>query len=232
MAYEIVFLWVLVAFGIMSATAYLSRRFGYWLIFSMVAGLGVTANVLASAKIIMFPFGLHAPAGILAYMMVFFLLDVLSEFEGKKMALHAIYGSILAQLACVFLIGITLLWPPAPFMAAEGVEAANIALGLSPRLFIAGLVAFAASSMLNVFLYSKLKEVTHGTKLWLRNNASTATSVFASNLIFLPLGYFGTGLPVLNMVKGHSIIQIAIALIDTVFLYIVVTYSRNVKPEN
>jgi len=232
MAYEIVFLWIIIAFCIMSATAYFSRRFGYWIIFSMVAGLGVIANVLASAKIIAFPFGLHAPAGILAYMMTFFLLDVLSEFEGKKMALHAIYGSIITQLACVFLIWATLIWPAAPFVTPEKVEAANIALGLSPRLFIAGLIAFTVSSMLNVFIYSKLKEVTKGAKLWLRNNTSTITSVFASNLIFLPLGYIGSGFPVMKMIKGHSLIQILIALIDTAFLYFVVRYTKNLKPEN
>lgn len=232
MAYEIVFLWIIIALSIMSVAAYFSRRFGYWIIFSMIAGLGVTANVLASAKIIMFPFGLHAPAGILAYMMVFFLLDVLDEFEGKKLALHAIYGGLLAQLAAIFLIWATLIWPAAPFMSQTQVEAANIALGLSPRLFLAGIIAFAVSSILNVLLYTKLKEVTKGTKLWLRNNASTITSVLASNLIFLPLGYLGTGLPILKMIKGHSIIQILIALMDTIFLYLIIHYSRNIKPKN
>lgn len=232
MAHEIVLLWVIIAFCIMSVTAYLSRKFGHWMIFSMIAGLGVIANVLASAKIIMFPFDLHAPAGILAYMMIFFLLDVLSEFEGKKVAIHAIYGSLLAQMACAFLIWVTLLWPAAPFVTPEKVAAADLALGLSPRLFIAGLIAFSVASMVNVLVYSKIKEVTKGAKLWLRNNTSTITSVFASNLIFLPLGYIGTGLPVLKMIKGHSLIQILIALIDTLFLYLVVTYSRNIKPEN
>ncbi|MFC1454928.1 queuosine precursor transporter [Candidatus Undinarchaeota archaeon] len=221
----IVFLWIATAFLGVSLLAIVSRKSGHWILFSAIAGLGVIANVLASAKIIQFPFGLHVPAGILAYMLSFFLLDILSEFKGKKIALHAIYGSLAAQAISISLIWLMLIWPPASFMTAERVIAVDMVLGLSPRLFIAGLLAFAVSSVLNVLIFNAIKSKTGKKLLWLRNNTSTITSILVANLIFIPLGYYGTPFPVMKMIKGHAIVQIIIAMIDTLFIYFVLYYK-------
>ncbi len=101
-------------------------------------------------------------------------------------------------------------------------------LGLSPRLFFASVIAFLISSLLNIYLFHKIRLLTKERMLWLRSKASTIIAIFASNLVFLPLGYLGTGLPVLNMMKGHSIVQVIIALIDTLFIYVVI-YAVRIK---
>ena len=222
----IIFLWIVLCLAGATFIGILAKKYGSWIGIAVLAGLAVISNVLASAKIIVFPFHLHAPAGIIAYAMSFFLMDVLNEFYGKREAIKGVYAGILAQLLTVPLIWLTLQWPAAYFMSEEKINAAAFALGLSPRLFIMSVFAFAIASLLNVFLYDKLKQATHGALLWLRNNVSTITSIFASNLIFIPLGYLSSGFPILNMIKGHSLVQIMIALIDTFFIYFVALTFR------
>jgi len=218
----IIFLWIILSLAVASIMGLLAKKYGSWIGISALAGLAVISNVLASAKIVKFPFGLHAPAGIIAYMLTFFLMDVLNEIYGKKEALKGAYAGIIAQLVTVPLIWLTLIWDAAPFMTKEKISAATIALGLSPRLFIVGLLSFFIGSMLNVYLFDMLRKATKGALLWLRSKVSTITGIFVSNIIFIPLGYYGTGVPIANMIKGHSLVQIMIALLDTFFVYFVV----------
>ncbi len=220
------FLWLLIALSFASVTAFLAKRYGSWIGISTIASLAVISNVLASAKIIAFPFGLHAPAGIIAYCLTFFLSDLMNEFFGPKVARQGVYAGLLSQIVVVPLIWLMIIWPAAPFVPASRVEAVEAVLGLSPRLFFASIIAFLISSLLNIYLFNKIRLMTKERMIWLRSKVSTITAIFVSNLVFLPIGYLGTGLPVLNMMKGHSVVQVIIALIDTLFIYIVVYMVR------
>lgn len=222
--------WIAGSLFLASLLALLGRKYGSWITISVVASLAVISNVLASAKIVEFPFGLHSPAGILAYSILFFLIDTLNEFYGKKEARKAMIAGILGQVVTVPLIWLVLQWPAAAIMTPEKVTAANLALGLSPQLFVASIIAFAVASNLNIWLYAKLKNRTHGGYIWLRNNASTIVAVFVSNLIFIPLGYWGAGLPITKMIQGHSLVQLLIAAIDTIFIYFLIYTMKKIKP--
>jgi len=223
--------WIAGSLFLASLLALLGKKYGSWITISVVASLAAISNVMASAKIVEFPFGLHSPSGILAYSIVFFLIDTLNEFYGKKEARKAMVAGLLGQMITVPLIWLMLQWPSAAIMTPERTEAATLALGLSPQLFIASIIAFAVASNLNIWLYSALKKKTHGAYLWLRNNASTIVAVFVSNLIFIPLGYWGTGLPIPKMIQGHALVQILIAAIDTLFIYFLIYSMKKIKPE-
>jgi queuosine precursor transporter len=223
--------WIAGSLFLASLIALAGKKYGSWITISAVASLAVISNVLAAAKIVEFPFGLHSPAGILAYSILFFLLDTLNEFYGKKEARKAMVAGILGQVITVPLIWLVLQWPAAAIMTPEKIEAAQVALGLSPQLFVASIIAFAVASNLNIWLYSALKSKTHGGYIWLRNNTSTIVSVFVSNLIFIPLGFWGAGVPILKMIQGHSLVQIMIAAIDTIFIYFLIYAMKKVKPD-
>ena len=225
----LILFWILLVLAGASVIGILTKKFGSWLGMAVVAGLGVVSNVLASAKILEFPLGLSAPAGIIAYALSFFLVNIINEYYGRKEAFKAVYAGIISQIITVPIIWITLQWPAAGFMTEAQINAANIALGLSPKLFIVGVLAFGIASLLNVYLYDLLKKSTKNSMLWLRSKVSTITAILTANLIFIPLGYLGTGFPILNMIEGHSIVQIIIAIIDTFFLYIVVLLIKKWK---
>jgi hypothetical protein len=105
-------------------------------------------------------------------------------------------------------------------------ECLSISFGLAPRLFLAGVAAFFAADMLNIFIFTRVKNRTGKKMLWLRSKTGTVTAILAANLIFIPLGYWGSGFPVFNMIYSHAIVQIIIAVIDTFFLYAVFWYAR------
>ncbi len=220
-----------IIFGLISASvvAILAKKKGEWLSISAIAGLTLLSNILASANILKFPFGVTAPAGLLAYSLAFFLMDITNEISGPGIAKRGIYSGLTITCLGVILIWLMLIWPPAPFIKEERIKSANEILGLTPRLFGAGLLSYFAGSFINIIIYNKIKQATKGTKLWLRNNASTITGIFTSNLIFIPLGYYGTSFPVGKMIIGHTIAQITIALIDTIFIYAVVKVYRKGK---
>jgi queuosine precursor transporter len=227
----IILLWIAGSLFLASMIALLGKKYGSWITISAIASLAVISNVLASAKIVEFPFGLHAPAGILAYSIIFFLIDTLNEFYGPSEARKAMLAGIIGQIITVPLIWLVLQWPAAAIMSSERVAAAQITLGLSPQLFLASLIAFTVASGLNIWLYSLLKKKSRGGLLWLRNNISTIISVFVSNLIFIPLGYFGTALPILKMIQGHALVQILIAAIDTIFIYFLLYSMKKIKSD-
>lgn len=218
--------WIFLSLGGAAIIGILAKKYGAWIGISAIASLAVISNVLAAAKVVAFPFGLSAPAGILAYMMSFFLMDVLNEFYGPQTAKQGAYAGIISQMLTVPLIWLALNWPAAPFFPEAKSAAANASLSLSPQLFAAAIIAFAASSMLNIALFAAIKKKTGNAMLWLRNKCSTITAIFVSNMIFIPIGYYAAGFPIAKMIRGHSTVQIIIALIDTIFIYAVVYFAK------
>jgi len=220
-----IILWIILSMSLCTALVIVFRKEGGWIVFSVVSGLGVLANVLASAKVLAFPFGMSVPAGIIAYTLTFFLIDYLAEKKGPALARKAVYGSLAAQAVAVFIIYITLQWPAASFMSKQQVDSFSASFNLSPRLFLAGFIAFSIASLLNIAVFVLVREKTGPKMLWLRSKASAITAIITANLIFIPLGYYGTGFPLLSMMCSHAIVQVAVAIIDTVFLYLLVNYG-------
>jgi uncharacterized integral membrane protein (TIGR00697 family) len=182
---------------------------------ALVPCLAVLSNIMGSAKILSMPIGLTAPAGIIPFMLSFFLIDVINEFFSERDARESVISGLIAVGVSVLVIEAVLLWRPAPFSP----EGFGELFALSPRLFIASLLSFGASSYLNVVIYSAIRDRTGKRAMWFRENISTIVSVLVSNLVFLPAGYYGTGYPVLNMIAGHTVTQTIIALLDTPFIY-------------
>ena len=214
-------LYILILYILVSVISIFFLRKRMYIIISLVPCMMVLSNILGSAKILSMPLNLSVPAGIIPYMFSFFLIDVLNEFYGEKRAKEAVIAGIIAIGISILLITIAWLWQPSVFTTEEKLVAFERVFSLAPRLFLASLLSFGVSSYLNILIFKWIKARTGMPFLWLRENLSTITSVLASNLIFIPLGYFGTGYPVLNMIFGHTVAQTAIALLDTPFIYTV-----------
>jgi hypothetical protein len=185
------------------------------MLIALISCLAVLSNIMGSARILSMFFNLSVPAGIVPFMLSFFLIDVINEFFSEKDARDAVISGLVAVGISILVIWVSILWSPAPF-SPEGF--AEI-MALTPRLFLAGLLSFGVSSYIDIFLYSTIRNRTGKNALWLRENVSTIVSIITANLIFLPIGYYGTGYPLLNMMAGHTVAQIIIALLDTPFMY-------------
>lgn len=193
----------------------------FTILLSIFVGSITIAAVLAN-KIINI-FGLFVPAGILAYSITFITTDVISETWGKERAKNTVLGGFIGLLAVLILVQISLAWPKAPFWNNDA--AFQSILGSTVRIIMASFIAYLISQFHDVWAFHFWKRVTHNRHLWLRNNLSTAVSQFLDSFIFITIAFYGI-LPIWPLIFGQWVIKMAIAILDTPFIYLIVWMMR------
>lgn len=169
-------------------------------------------------------------AGLLTYPLTFLVSDSISEVYGKSTAKKVVLiGLFTNLLMLVFFFGAIHL-PPAGFwkMQAEF----EMLLGAVPRVVGASLVAYFISQLFDVHLFHKLKQLTKGKHLWLRNNGSTFMSQLIDSVIFITIAFAGT-MPIgalLTMMATQYLVKLVIALGDTPFIYLTVKWLKKEDP--
>ena len=135
----------------------------------------ITANIIGVKLITIestlpgFLEGPHTlPAAIAVFPITYILGDVLTEVYGFKFARRVIFLAFLCNAAAVsiFLIGEIL--PPASFW--DGQTAYETILGNTPRLLVASFLAFLVGEFSNSLILSRLKLLTNGRWLWIRQD--------------------------------------------------------------
>lgn len=197
------------------------ERKAFTLLTSLFIGSLVIAAVVSS-KIINI-FGFYAPAGVLAYSVTFIVSDIISEIWGKERANEVIQCGFIALLTAIVLSWAALHWTPAPFW--HGQEGFASVLSNTPRIVLASLIAYIISQTHDVWLFHLLKKVTGGKHLWLRNNASTVASQLIDSTIFVTVAFYGV-MPVGDIIIGQWFAKVAIAVIDTPFVYMGVSLLK------
>lgn len=194
----------------------------------LIALIGLnTALLVASnaggAKLIALPFGLAASATVFSYALSFMFTDIISELYGLKAAKLAVYVGFGGLILAVLFFVISIAAPPAPFWPGQEGYAAT--LGFGPRLLLGGWTSYMVSQNLDVWIFHKLKEMTGGRHLWLRNNASTLVSQFVDTCIFITIAFYGT-FPIVEAILGQYLLKLVIAVLDTPLVYLAVRYLR------
>ena len=147
------------------------------------------ANTLG-LKIAPFLFGLHVSVAVFSFPFVFLTTDVIGEVYGKKMAkLFVLAGFIATALFVIYsFISIALPWDP----AGEWVhESYNTVFGISVRIAIASLIAFAIAEYQDVISFFFFKATIGAKYFWLRSNLSNLWSQFLDTVIFMVIAFAG-----------------------------------------
>lgn len=189
-------------------------EFSFFVLTALFTGSLVIAAVLAAKVVVVGPF--IVPAGVLAFSLTFLCTDIIAEVYGKKAAHQTVLAGFIALIATLILIRISLVWPEAPFW--KGQEGFESILGTSERIIIASIVAYLISQNADVWVFSKLRRLTNGRFLWLRNNLSTIVSQFLDSVVFVLIAFYGS-LPVFEIIIGQWAVKSLIALLDTPFIY-------------
>lgn len=161
--------------------------------------------------------------GVMMWPILFLAQDYLNEIYGQKYASYAVYAMIAGKLA----VAAATLWilfgipnPADPYMSEVG-KTWNELMMLSPRLNISSIVAAFCASIANVWIFAKLRVLTKGKHLWLRNNVSSMSSLVIDSFVF-NFGAFLFVIPakqLLGIALSSLIIYWTTNLIDTVFIY-------------
>lgn len=181
------------------------------------------------------------PAGVLAYAITFVATDCYTELYGRRPAqllVNVGFGMILVMLGLVWL---AILAPGSP----AGVDPDLFAQVLAPstNIVLGGLLAYLVSQNWDVLAFHRIRDLTSGRLLWVRNLGSTATSQAIDTVVFIVVAFLlapsvlgiGVALPlgeILALIVGQYLIKLLIALADTPVVYAVVglVRSRDLAP--
>lgn len=206
---------IVVAFGLLLAA---KKFFGKAGVLAWIALATIFANIFEAKNIDLF--GLNLAAGHVMFGSVFLATDILSEYYGKKAAKTGVWVGLAADIALIATTQICRLY--APSMADTADPAIQRLFTMSLRITAASAVMFFISNWCDVLLFAKIRELTGGRYLWLRNNVATILCNCLENFLFYILAFypmFSMG-QIVSMGLATCLLEIIIGVCDTPFLYL------------
>lgn len=154
---------------------------------------GIVAAQLMGAKVVPFGelFGLPLSISVAVFLMplLFTITDIVVEVHGKVRARSLVWtGLIIVALLSLYTLFVTNLTPAARFF--EGNEAYSQVFGTSIRFALASIAAFLAAEVIDVFIYSKIRERMKKKGMWLRNNVSNFVGQFIDSAVFVVIAFY------------------------------------------
>lgn len=169
---------------------------------------------------------LITPIGIMAYPITFVIMDTVVEVWGKAIAKKLIIGGLLANILATIVLQLSTMIPSAEVFSFH--EEFTIILAGVPRIALASLISYYISQMIDVTIFSKLKDKMNGKRLWIRNNVSTMASQLADSVLFIGIAFAGVvPTKVLFIMMGSQyLIKFILAVLDTPFVYMAVAWAK------
>lgn len=170
-------------------------------------------------------FTLNTSVAIFVLPFVFSITDVILEVYGKERARSvAFLGLGTIVLLILYTTLATGLPPSTRFAPTEA--AYDTIFQQSIRMSIASIIAFACSQLLDIAVFSRLRERMEKHALWLRNNLSNFVGFFVDSLVFLTITFyaFDMGLNenvqfIVSLLIPYWLIRCALSIAETPFVY-------------
>lgn len=188
-------------------------------VFAWVCVATILANIITAKTANIF--GMDVAIGTVLFSTVYLSTDIISEFYGKQESKKAVMMGLCANIVFIFASQIALMYIPSKFDYAHSFM--KDLFGLNLRISVASAVMYYISNLADIYLFDKLKRITKGKHLWLRNNVSTILCNCLENFFFIFLAFFGTFdlRTVFSVALCTSAVELICALCDTPFLYFV-----------
>ena len=137
----------------------------------------------------MFDRQFNASVAIFLIPLVYSINDIIIEVYGKERMRQIITVSLMVILLIIATsFFFTQLPPSARFVQTE--PAYDTIFGLSIRMSLASLLAFASADLLDVHIFSRLRQKLGNTQLWLRTNLSNILAEFVDTFVFMILAFY------------------------------------------
>ncbi|MFA7681468.1 MAG: queuosine precursor transporter [Candidatus Peribacteraceae bacterium] len=196
--------------------ALLSFRLGKSIFFAYIGAIGTLTFFLAPMVVNMFgfPFAMME----IFYATIFLSTDMVAEHQGSKEARMIIWVAVVVGLTIGLVTQLAILFIP---HSSDFVQPhIKALLAISPRILIASFIMFIVEQHFDIWFFHKLKMITGGKRLWLRNNLSTMTSQLIDVLGFYPLAFYGVYENIFQLMIAAYVFKVCMALIDTPFMYL------------
>ncbi len=178
-------LFVLVNFTLFTVSY---RLFGKSGLYAWVAFATVIANIQVVKTIEVA--GIITTLGNTIYASIYMATDLLNEKYGPQAARKAVWFGFFTLIASTIMMQMALVFTPQPGDLAQ--DSLQTIFGMLPRLALASLAAYFISQLLDVRLFSYLKQrFPARSQLWIRMNGSTTLSQLVDSLVFCTIAFVG-----------------------------------------
>ena len=195
--------------------------------------LFITMSQILAAKIGVFldipGSPITAPVAVLIFPFTFQITDMVNENFGRRRTHRMILIAFITQIIMSIFIWFSIEVPAAPFWGFDWgltpIEAQQFwinFLGSTVRITIASWISFVITENLDAILFSKIKQLTKGKKLWIRNIFSDIPTLALDSILFISIAFVGE-FPIdtiLLMIWGQMVTKWFFGVIDTPFMYL------------
>jgi uncharacterized integral membrane protein (TIGR00697 family) len=180
----------------------------------------------------------NASVAIFVMPLLFTITDVIVEVYGRARARSVVYsGLIMVFLLLLFSMLATSLPPSTRYAASE--SAYDSIFKASVQIAFASIVAFAASELMDVFIFSKLRQRLGRRALWLRNNVSNFVSQLVDSTVFVTLAFYSFQMTpaknahfLIGIILPYWIVRCVFSVAGTPLVYLGVGWLRSGKSKD
>jgi len=188
----------------------------------LYGGMTVLAGVVAFKQVQLWPSKLAVEAGIFPFLMLVVITSTIAQVYGHRLANMMVWIGFIPLAVSAALIFLVLNLPPSPEMTefrSEDLAAFERVLGQTPRILMAGPVAYIISLLLNIWIFSKLRgdDESGGISLMLRGALASALSQTIDSMVFITLAFYGE-FDITDLLIGQVIAKITLSFVLVPFL--------------
>ena len=207
-----------------SAVVLIGKLFGKNGLIAWVGIASVLANIITAKTSNIL--GLDAAQGSVLFASTFLATDILCEKYGKKEAKTGVLVGLFSSIALIVATQIALLYSPVEYDYADAPM--QVLFGLNLRITASSIVMYLIANLADIAVFDKLKQMTGGKWLWLRNNVATILCNCIENFGFIFLAFLGiySAGQCFEIAIATSVIEIVAAVCDTPFAYL----GRKLEP--
>jgi uncharacterized integral membrane protein (TIGR00697 family) len=198
---------------------------------------GIVTAQLMGSKVVPFGelFGLPLSISVAVFLMplLFTITDIVVEVHGKARARSLVWtGLVIVALLSLYTLFVTNLTPAARFLSSN--EAYTAVFGTSIRFALASIAAFLSAEIIDVLIYSKLRERMKEKGMWLRNNISNFVGQFIDSAVFVVIAFYAFDMQftanlafLAGIVLPYWIVRCLMSIVGTPFAYAGVAFLKN-----
>lgn len=173
-------------------------------------GMVCIAGVLGNKQVALGP--LAVEAGIFAFLMLVVTSSAVAELHGREIANKLVLWGFVPLLVSLALTIIVLTLPASPEMDGERLAAFDLLMTGTPRIWLGGILAYGISTLLNVYIFSRLKGREGSRLLLVRSAVASALSQAVDTLIFVTVAFYGV-FPIAQLMAGQMIAKIVLSIV-------------------
>lgn len=187
-------------------------------------GMVCIAGVLGNKQVALGP--LAVEAGIFAFLLLVITSSAVAELHGRDIANKLVLIGFVPLIASLLLTLTVLAVPASSEMDPARLSAFNTMMEGTPRIWLAGIVAYGISQLLNVTIFSWLKGREGGNLLWLRAGTASVLSQIVDTLLFIAIAFYGV-FPIANLLAGQMLAKVVLsAVMVPPLIYLFVAIGR------